>query len=252
MIRFFLTVLLGLGLFAAPAGAGDKPRLSVFAAASLRGALDDIAAAHDGEAALSYGGSGQIARQVAQGAPADVVILANMVWMDWLEDQGAITAASRFDLLGNHLVLVGPKGAEALPDVSAPVLVQRLGDRRFAIGQTKGVPAGIYGRQWLENTGLWPQIAPYLAETENVRAALALVARGEAPLGVVYATDAQAESGVVILHRIAGDTHDPIIYPVAMTPGDNPQALEFMQFLKSDTAVEIFRQHGFLPLAGQP
>ena len=253
MMRFLRWIFLASALVAVPACASDRQSLTVFAAASLRGALEDIAAAYGGKLVLSYGGSGQIARQVAQGAPADVVILANVIWMDWLEAQGSIGAGNRLDLLGNSLVLVGPQGAEPLTEITADSLLQRLTDRRLAMGQTQGVPAGIYGRQWLENTGFWPQLAPRLAETENVRAALTLVARGEAPLGLVYGTDAEAEDGVVILYRIPDDMHDPIIYPAAMIDNENAaESVDFMEFITSPGATDIFRRHGFVPLAGSP
>ena len=223
--------------------------VTVFAAASLRGALDDVSGAYDGDVVISYGGSGQIARQIARGAPADVVILANTAWMDWLEDRAFIRADTRSDLFGNRLVVVGPVGSAPLNGVSVGSLGVRLADRRLAIGQTQGVPVGIYGRQWLENAGIWDQVAPQLAETENVRAALALVARGEAPLGIVYATDARAEPNVVILHEIPGDLHDPIIYPAAEIAGNTTsQVAEFMEFLASEAALEIFEAHGFVRL----
>ena len=202
-----------------PTVAGDA--VSVFAAASLRDALEEIAAAHEREVVTSYGGSGQIARQVAQGAPADVVILANTAWMDWLALNASEGVHNRLDLLKNHLVLVGPEGADPMPEVNAGTLLARLAGGRLAVGQTQGVPAGIYARQWFENAGFWGALAPHLAETENVRTALALVARGEAPLGVVYATDAQADRDVVTLYDVPDDMHDPILYPVAVVNNKN-------------------------------
>ncbi len=221
--------------------------VTVFAAASLRDALEELAAGYEGEVVTSYGGSGLIARQVDQGAPADIVLLANSAWMDWLQERGAIEADSRIDLLGNRLVLVGPAGAAPLPEVTLATVLARLDGGRLAMGHTQGVPAGIYGRQWLETAGLWADLAPHLAETESVRAALALVSRGEAPLGVVYATDAQADEGVAVLYDIPADTHGAITYPVAIVGGKNSaQATDFISFLRSDKGADVFRKHGFL------
>ena len=173
--------------------------------------------------------------------------------MDWLVERGSIATSNRFDLLGNRLVLIGPMGAEPLREVTAEDLLDRLGRGRLAIGQTSGVPAGIYGRQWLENAGLWADLAPHLAEVENVRVALALVARGEVPLGVVYATDAAVERDVVVLYDVPGKLHDPVVYPVALI-GNNyaSEAADFVMFLRSSEAVEIFQVHGFTRPGAQP
>ena len=222
------------------AGLAEAP-VTVFAAASLKGALDKVAQTYPGKTVVSYGGSGLLARQVAAGAPADVVMLANEAWMDWLESTGSIALNTRLNLMGNRLVLIAPLGSDPVTDVEA-----RLGDGRLAIGQINGVPAGIYGRQWLENTGLWGDLAERLAETENVRAALALVSRGEAPLGVVYATDALADPRVTVVYEIPDDLHDPITYPVASVEGGH--GADFIAFLTSPLALDIFGMHGFIPL----
>lgn len=222
----------------APALARD---LTVFAAASLRGALDEVAALSDTPVAISYGGSGAMARQVAQGAPADVVVLANPQWMVWLQDQGVVAADLPVTLLTNTLVLIGNDGP-ALPDPDADALLARLGDRRLAIGQRQAVPAGIYARAWLEHIGAWDRLVPHLAEVENVRAALALVARGDAPLGVVYGSDALADPKVTVLWQIPDDQHPPITYPAAAL---SPEGAQFMQILRSPQAAEIFKKHGF-------
>lgn len=221
-------------------------RVTVFAAASLRGALDEVIADTTSSVVVSYAGSGLIARQVAQGAPADVILLANAAWMDWLESQKLLDHDSRIDLLGNRLVLVGPADAPDLPAISAMALTNRLAGSRLAIGQTMGVPAGIYARQWLESNNLWSSLSPHLAEVENVRMALALVARGEAPLGLVYVSDALAEPGVRILHDIDAFDHDPIIYPVAVIRDRlTPDVSAFMTVLQSPSAAAIFARHGF-------
>jgi len=226
-----------------PVSAHAEDRVTVFAAASLKEALDAVAAASGQEIALSYGGSGLIARQVAQGAPADLVVLANVAWMDWLAEQAPLS--DRRDLLSNTLVVVAPAGAAPLEGD----LRDRLGGGRLAIGQTNGVPAGIYGRQWLIHEGLWPDLRARLAETENVRAALALVTRGEAPLGVVYGSDAMAEPRVRVALEIPSDTHDPIRYPMAIVgPAPNVATTVFADFLFSEAAQALFEEHGFTPL----
>lgn len=224
----------------APARA-EEPVL-VFAAASLQGALQEVTEGYAGRVVASYGGSGTMARQVTLGAPADVVLLANSAWMDWLEEAGHLRPGTRHDLLGNALVLVGPVGAAPLPEVSAEALIARLAGRRLALGQTEAVPAGIYARAWMEHAGLWEALRPHLAETENVRAALALVALGESPLGAVYATDAVAEPRVATLYSVPQDAHPPIVYPVAAVTA---RGEDFVAHLRSAEAQEIFRAHGF-------
>jgi molybdate transport system substrate-binding protein len=232
-----------------PASAGAGQGITVFAAASLKGALDEVAAGYAGDVTLSYGGSGLLARQVAQGAPADVVLLANTAWMDWLLARDALAPGSRVDLLGNTLVLAAPQGAGKITQITVDRLLSRIDGGRLAMGQTRGVPAGIYGRQWLENKGYWAEISPHLAETENVRAALALVSRGEVPLAVVYGSDALADPGVMVAYEIPPKWHDEIIYPAAIVKGRNvAHAIEFVEYLRSNKAAEIFRAHGFLPL----
>ncbi len=226
----------------------DAPA-TVFAAASLQGVLSDLAEVYPGGARVSVGGSGMIARQIADGAPADAVILANVDWMDWLEASGAVDPASRIGLLGNTLVLIGPDGSPDLDAVNIASVTARLDDGRIAIGQTAGIPAGIYGRQWLEAAGLWDALRPHLAETDNVRAALALVARGEAPLGVVYATDAAAEAGVRVLYTVPAQMHDPITYPAAAL---TDAGARFITFLQTAEARDIFAAHGFATLQPLP
>ena len=221
----------------------EQPSVTVFAAASLRGTLDEVARGYDGDVALSFGGSGTMARQIDAGAPADVVLLAAPVWMTWLRDRGAIEADAVVDLLGNSLVLIAPADNNIAPDPAD--LAGALGDARLAMGQRDAVPAGIYAREWLEVTGQWDAIAPHLAETDNVRSALALVARAETPLGVVYRTDALAEPQVRILYDIPQDTHSPITYPAAAL---SDSGAAFMAHLQSDDARAVFARHGFKPL----
>ncbi|WP_299043028.1 molybdate ABC transporter substrate-binding protein [uncultured Tateyamaria sp.] len=199
-------------------GATQAEPLRVFAAASLQGPLDAVANSWDSPVVISYGGSGAMARQVSQGAPADVVILANMAWADWLAATGRVPGTPR-PLLSNTLVIIEKTGARALPDARAGTLLNRLDGRRLAMGQHMSVPAGIYAKAWLDRVGTWDSLRPHLAETENVRAALALVARGEAPLGIVYASDAAASDQVDVVYSVPADSHPPILYPgLALTP----------------------------------
>lgn len=235
-----------------PAWAIAQSDVTVFAAASLRDALEEAVAGYEGQVVVSYGGSGQIARQVAQGAPADLIILANVAWMDWLEERGALVDQSRIELAGNRLVLVGPGGSAPLPEPTEDALLDRLNGGRLAIGQVDGVPAGIYGRQWLEAAGLWPALALHLAQAENVRAALLWVARKEAPLGIVYASDAQAEASVDVLYEIPSNLHDRIVYPMAIVADrESVGAESFARYLQTPPVQEIFSFQGFLPLEAE-
>jgi len=237
--------LLAFGCASAPSVWAEN--LTVFAAASLKNALEDIATKHDSRITFSFAGSGTLARQVAAGAPADVVVLASTEWMDWLESKTPLT--QRHDVAGNRLVLVGPKGAHPMTAITTQTLQTRLGDGRLALGQTDSVPAGIYAKAWLTTTGLWETLKPQLAETDNVRAALSLVSRGETPLGVVYNSDAQADASVAILYDVPPNQHPKIRYPAAAT---TPAGEAFVTFLSSQTAHAIFAEQGFIPAVRAP
>lgn len=245
-----LALLLAGGLAAEPR---DRPPLTVLAAASLKESMDEAAAAYEratGEPVrVAYAGSSALARQIAQGAPADVFVSADLDWMDWLQRRGLVDADSRRELLGNALVLIAPRNAPA-----RPLRLQRgadlrplLGeDGRIAVALTASVPAGKYAKAAFESLGMWQALRPRAAEAENVRAALLLVARGEAPLGVVYASDAQAEPRVKVLARFPAWTHPRIVYPVARVRASrHPQADAFLRWLQGDAAKAIFRRHGF-------
>ena len=221
--------------------------LTVLAAASLKNALEDIAAKQETDVTFSFAGSGTLARQVAAGAPADVVVLASSDWMDWIESKTPLT--QRRDIVGNRLVLVGPNDAQHMTAITAQTLQTRLGDGRLALGQTDSVPAGIYAKAWLTTTGLWETLKPQLAETDNVRAALALVSRGETPLGVVYNSDALADTSVTVLYDIPTNQHPEIRYPAAAT---TPAGEAFVTFLSSQTAHAIFAEQGFIPAVRAP
>ncbi|MEM7644603.1 MAG: molybdate ABC transporter substrate-binding protein [Pseudomonadota bacterium] len=236
-------VVLGAALaaWAWPARAGD--RLVVLAAASLKPALDEIAAGWAAPVAVSYGGSGTIARQAAAGAPADVVLLAAEDWMDWLVGQGVLAGAAR-SVAGNRLVLAGPAEAPPLALERAAVL-ERLGrDGRLAMGDPMSVPAGRYAQQALETLSLWDAVAPRALMAENVRAALAYVARGDVPLGLVYGSDTRG-TGVSLLAEVPGSAHAPITYPGAVLARAGPGATAFLDHVAASG--EVFARHGFGP-----
>jgi molybdate transport system substrate-binding protein len=248
-MRRLAILIAALLAFAAPAFAAD--RLVVFAAASLKTALDAAAGAYraggGGEVAISYGGSLGLARQIVAGAPADVFASADEASMDEAVKGGAIRAGTRFDLLSNRLVVVAPKTAaiDALA-LDRDALAKEIGDGRLATGEVKTVPIGRYAKASLTKLGLWDIVEPHLAMTDNVRAALAFVARGEARLGIVYATDAAAEPGVKIVATIPDVSHPPITYPFAITAASrNDAAAPFLDFLKSPAAGAIFKSQGF-------
>jgi molybdate transport system substrate-binding protein len=241
---------------ALPARAAD---VTVFAAASLTDALGEAARAYETRTGaaitLSFAGSSALARQIQQGAPADLFISANADWMDRLQADGLIAEDTRTDLLRNSLVLIAPTEDTAPLEDAPPMLGPRtdlrglLGDGRLAMALVEAVPAGIYGKAALETLGLWEAVAPRVAQADNVRAALALVATGEAPLGIVYATDAAAEDDVRILATIPPETHPPILYPAAAVAGrESADARAFLAFLTGSEAEAIFRRHGFRPV----
>jgi molybdate transport system substrate-binding protein len=227
----------------------------VFAAASLKDALDEIAAqvrrATGKRVAISHAASSALARQIEAGAPADLIVSADRDWMDYLAQRNLIRAGTRSDLLGNRLVLIAPAGSAA--DVAiAPgfPLARLLGDGRLAMANTAAVPAGRYGKAALEALGVWPSVAGRLAQAENVRVALLLVARGEAPLGIVYRTDAAADPSVRVAGVFPEGTHPPIIYPVALTTASaNPDAVALLAYLRSADARTAFERQGFAVLA---
>lgn len=244
-----LGAILALGLAVVPALA--EPRVRIFAAASLTDALDSaiarFEASHDIEVVPVYASSSTAARQVARGAPADLYVSANERWMDWLAEQG-VTLGERADLLHNRLALIAADDATVslIPGEGVPLSHLLEDDERLAVGDPDHVPAGIYARQALESLGEWDTLAPRLARADNVRAALVLVARGEAPLGIVYRSDAQASDGVHELGLFPADSHAPIRYPVALIePPAGDAARTFRAWLGGDEALSIFARFGF-------
>lgn len=226
----------------------------VFAAASLKTALDAVAkdwAAQTGDkAAISYAASSALAKQIESGAPADLFVSADLDWMDYLAERQLIDPATRANLLGNRLVLVAT-GPNAAPIAIAPNfdLAGALGGGRLAVGEVTSVPAGRYAKAALTALGVWPSVAGSLAQADNVRAALVLVSRGEAPLGIVYATDAKADPGVSVVGVFAQDSHPPIVYPIALTAAStNPHAKDFLAYIRSPAAAAVFEAQGFTVL----
>lgn len=252
LIRAIAVLAAAWTLAAAPALAADKP-VTVFAAASLKNALDEVGAAYaaktGGAARFSYAGSSAIARQIEQGAPADVYISADSDWMDYLAGKKLIVTASRRDLLTNRLALIAPKGAKASLKIGKGMpLAKALGAGRLAVAGPD-VPAGKYARASLIKLGVWDSVSGRLAQAENVRAALQFVARGEAPLGIVYDTDAKVEPRVRIVGLFPDASHPPIVYPAALVAGSsNPRASAFLSFLNGPEAGAVFRKYGFVVL----
>lgn len=232
-----------------PAGA-EAEQVTIFAAASLKTALDDFQKSYEAETgdslAISYAGSSQLARQIEQGAPAQVFISANVEWMDALQKAELIDTASRHDLLGNSLVLVAGGAGVAKVTVDGQLdLVGLLGDGKLAMALVDSVPAGQYGKAALTSLGLWDAVAPHVAQADNVRAALALVSTGEAPYGIVYATDAAADPGVGVAGTFPEGSHPPIIYPAALVKGADAHAAAFLAALSGPEAVKAFEAQGF-------
>lgn len=221
----------------------------VFAAASLKTALDEVTAAYtdrSGEAiSLTYAGSSVLARQIALGAPADIFLSANTLWMDHVDDAGRV--AQRVDLLSNRLVLISTPDAAPVSLTPGTSLIEALAQDRLAMALVQAVPAGIYGQQALETLGLWDQLSPRVAQTDNVRAALRLVATGAASYGIVYHTDARADPSVKVMADIPPDSHDPILYPAALLGDATPEASAFWTWLTGPEAQTNFLDHGFLP-----
>ena len=250
-----IDVCLALGLAAAwPAvraqSAAQPADVLVFAAASLQTALDELVApiqrTTGARMRVSYAASSALARQIESGAPAQLFISADLEWMTYLADRKLVRAESRVNLLANRLVLIAPRSNPATLKIAPRfALSTTLGRERLALADPASVPAGKYARAALTVLGVWDSVAGKIAAAENVRAALLLVSRGEAPLGIVYHTDALADAGVVIVDTFPDATHPPIVYPAALTAGASPAAARVLEFLKTDAARTVFEKHGF-------
>jgi molybdate transport system substrate-binding protein len=245
---FSLAILCGSAF--SPALAQDNS-LTVFAAASIKNALDDIDAAYTAKTGIkivaSYAASSALAKQIEQGAPADIFVSADTDWMDYATRKKTIQESTRVNLLGNGIVLIAPKDSTIDHAAIGPGfdLAKLAGSGKIATGDVKAVPVGKYARTALENLGAWQAAEPKFAMAESVRAALTLVARGEASLGIVYATDAKVEPGVRIVGTFPTDSHPAIIYPVAATATAKAEAGDYLAFLRSSAAKTIFEKYGF-------
>ena len=229
----------------------EEKGLTVFAAASMKNALDEVDAAYTAKSgvkvAASYAASSVLAKQIDQGAPADVFLSADTDWMNYATKQKTIKADTRTDLLGNSIVLIAPKDSSINNVTIAPGfdLARLAGNGRIATGDVNSVPVGKYAKAALERLGAWEAAAPKFAMAESVRAALTLVARGEAVLGIVYSTDAKVEPAVKVVGKFPADSHPPIIYPVAATTSGGPASVNYLAFLRSQAAKTIFEKYGF-------
>ena len=226
----------------------------VFAAASLKNALDAVNAQWLKEAGkkatISYAASSALAKQIEQGAPAQMFISADLDWMDYVAKKNLIKPDTRSNLLGNRIVLIASKDKAQPVEIKAGFdLAKVLGEGRLAMANVEAVPAGKYGKAALEKLGVWASVSSKVAQSENVRAALLLVSRGEAPAGIVYQTDAAADPNVTIIGTFPENTHPPIIYPIALTSGANhPDAAAFLAYVKSGKAKPLFEAQGFTVL----
>jgi molybdate transport system substrate-binding protein len=249
-LRLVLWILLPLAI----GGSAAAGPLTVFAAASLKNALDDIDNAWKEQGGqgvqASYASSSTLAKQIEQGAPADVFLSADAQWMDYVMKRGLV--ATPHDLLGNRLALIAGSGTEIKVDIRPGFdLAGPLGNGRLAVGDPSNVPAGIYAKEALQHLGAWQAVEMHLAPAADVRAALTLVSRGEAPLGIVYETDAKVDPKVRIVALFPESSHTPIHYPVAVVKAStNPDAAKFAAFLDSAAARQIFQRYGFTVLGG--
>ncbi|MFL6601433.1 MAG: molybdate ABC transporter substrate-binding protein [Steroidobacteraceae bacterium] len=249
-----LLVMACAGNGSAAMAADDSRTVLVFAAASLTNVLDDLSKAFTERTKVpvksSLAASSVLAKQIEAGAPADVFFSADLEWMNYLEQRKLLKPGSRHEVVGNHLVLIAPADSTVAVKINKGLdLRAALGPQgKLATGDPESVPAGKYAKAALERLGAWDQISAQIVPAENVRAALAFVARGEAPLGIVYETDALAEKKVKIVATFPAETHPPITYPIALTTHGRAAAQQFVEFVRSKPAAQIFRKYGFAPL----
>jgi len=255
--RSWLALLVAAGLTwtaSVQSAAAQGKDVVIFAAASLKNALDDIAGQWQRETGkkvvISYAASNTLIKQIEQSAPADIFISADLDWMDYGQQKDLIKPDSRSNLLGNRLVLIAPKDSSVSANIQPGFdLAALLKGGRLAMGNVDAVPAGKYGKASLEKLGVWDSVKDKIAQAESVRAALLFVSRGEAPLGIVYQTDATADPSVKIVGTFPENTHPPIIYPVALTKeSTNADAQAFLNYLRSPAARAAFERQGFAVL----
>lgn len=249
MFRRARTVAM-LALLLQCASASGAEQVRVFAAASLTDALTAVAKRWQGQGhpapQLVFGGTATLARQVEAGAPADILAAADARWMDQLQQGGRLVPGTRADVLGNALVLVAPQGRKFKVELRRDFPIAAAFTGKLCMGEPGVVPGGTYGRQALQNLGWWDSLQGRVVGTEDVRAALAFVARGECAAGIVYSTDAASSDEVVVVTRFPVTLHAPIVYPFALLAGASADAAQFLAFIRSEEASAIFRSHGFV------
>ena len=255
MRKFIGLCLLLWPLIGPPALAADadKPAITIFAAASLTNVLQELGDNFTRETSIpirfSFAASSALARQIESGAAADVFFSADLDWMDYLQTRNLIQRQTRHDMLGNRLVLIAPADSKIVLKIAAHFpLAAALGKGRLATGDPDSVPAGRYAQSALTKLGVWREVSNRLIRTDSVRAALAFVDRGEAPLGIVYETDALIDSGVRVVDVFPDDSHAPIIYPIALTTAAKSDAGKFVDYLRGPACDIVFKKYGFAPL----
>ena len=245
---------LAVGLFVAchtmPRASMAQEAITIFAAASLKNAIDDVNLVFADSAKIkpvvSYAATSTLVKQIEQGAPADIFISADINWMDYASERKLVRTEMRVNLLGNKLVLIAPRDSK----VGAVALTHGLdlatlaGDGRIAVADVRAVPAGRYAKAALESLGIWAAVENKLAMAENVRATLVLVSRNEAPLGIVYETDARIDPGMKIVGTFPDGSHEPVTYPVALTSTAAPAAVRYISFMRSPAANAILEKYG--------
>jgi molybdate transport system substrate-binding protein len=247
IVALVMVVWQGARLLTNGATTAQDKTITMFAAASLTNALDDVDTDFTKQSGIKvvvrYGASSALAKQIEQGAQMDVFVSADLQWMDYC----ARKKATRVNLLGNKLVLIAAKDAKIDHVTIEPGfdLAKLAGDGRVATGDVRAVPVGLYAKAALERLGAWAAVEPKMVMAEDVRAALRMVARGQAPLGIVYETDAKIEPAVKVIGVFPDNTHDPIIYPVALTANAKSDAVQYLSFLRTQTAKSVFEKYGF-------
>ena len=242
-------------LCALPVFAADKPKdvITVFGAASLTDVLQELGDGFTKDSSIpirsSFAASSTLARQIENGAPADIFFSADLEWMDYLQTKMLIRAATRHDVLGNKLVLIAPADSQVTLKIHPHfALAATLGKGRLATGDPDSVPVGRYAREALTNLGVWDEVSARLVRADSVRTALAFVDRGEAALGIVYLTDALIDKNVRVVDEFPANSHKAIIYPVAMTTSAHEDAARFLSFIRGPAGSAVFQRYGFTPL----
>lgn len=253
MRKVLAAILLLCAGFRQTALADSNPAITVFAAASLTNVMQDLGDAFTKDSSVtvrfSFAASSSLARQIENGAPADMFFSADLQWMDYLQSKQLIQVNSRHDLLSNQLVLIAPASSTINLKIEPHFkLAAALREGHLATGDPDSVPVGLYAREALTHLGVWDEVSPRIVRADSVRSALAFVDRGEASLGIIYATDALIDKDVRVVDVFPKDSHKPIIYPIALTNTSNPSAVKFLAFLRSPVGDVAFKHYGFTPL----